>query len=76
MARGRRRTEWDKWGQLLALVNNKLIFSESEKPTKPIDYWPSNILTDDDRIAYRQAANRPLPQITGKDLQRMMGLLK
>ena len=73
MASGKRREEWDRWGQLLALVDNRTNFSKDAKPIQPIDYWPNAIVTQDDLDAIRAAKKRNVIQGSIQDLKILVG---
>jgi hypothetical protein len=44
MANGRRRDEWDRFGQLMSLVWNRTAFGEKDKGLDPIDFWPPGLI--------------------------------
>lgn len=74
MARGKRRDEWDRWGQLLALVYNRTIFGAGDKPRDPDSFWPPGLVSRKDKADQRAAMEQSLPEIDGAGLQSLMGL--
>ena len=44
MANGRRRDEWDRFGQLLSLIWDRTNFAENAKSRPPIEFWPPSLI--------------------------------
>jgi len=78
MVMGKKRDEWDRFGQLMSLIHERTSFASGEKRKLPDEFWPKELVTDRDR---QQLASLPKPQPlmrlnNGKELQQWFGLVK
>lgn len=72
----RERREWDRFAQLMALVDARTAFTEEIKPKTSAEYFPAELETDEERTALHRAKN---PQhagepLTGEQVLRRLGL--
>lgn len=72
MSTGKRREEWDRWGQLLCLVDNRTKFGKDAVPSEPIDWWPDAIVTQADVDAIKAAKKRNVIQGQITDLKILL----
>lgn len=66
MASGRRRDEWDRFGLLLALVDQRVRWGEGPPPRKPLEWWPPGLADED----LREAQDRR-PKMSIDDVKEM-----
>ncbi len=71
MAIGRRRAEWSRTGELLAMIHNRTSFDEKEPAKQSWDFFPPGLITAADR-ARNAAVAGPKIMLTGRDLQALV----
>lgn len=72
MARAKRRDEWDRWAQLLSLIDCRSGFGENFKPRSPWECLPPDLDTDAERRAVQAALDRRTIKVTSQDVKEML----
>lgn len=75
MARARRRDEWERMAQLMALVNNRTIFSKDEKACEPDAFFPKSLWKPGELLELKKQKDQSVPKLSsGKELASFIGL--
>lgn len=70
MANGRRRDEWDRFGQLLSLIWDRTNFAENAKSRLPIEFWPPNLIERGE--AAKATRSAPVTTVPMSVIQKMV----
>jgi len=68
------RREWDRFAQLLALVDARTAYGDDCKPRSAAEYFPGELETDEERTALWNAKNRSVPTVTSAQVLSRLGL--
>jgi hypothetical protein len=70
MANGRRRDEWDRFGQLLSLIWDRTNFAENAKSRPPIEFWPPSLIEQGE--AAKATRSAPVTTVPMSVIQKMV----
>lgn len=74
MACAKRRDEWDRWSQLLSLVDCRTAYGDDCKPKSPWEWMPPELDTDGQRRAVSAALAKRVVKVTSEDVKAMQGI--
>ncbi len=71
----RERREWDRFAQLMALVDARTAYGDDCKPRSAAEHFPAELETDEERWRlHRMKTPAPGERMTGEQVLRRLGL--